>query len=432
MDRSIARIVSIQRHLCFAHEPSIQLQTASETSSTETREISPGDVVLVGYARTPIGNFAGALSPLTAVTLGAKAIQGALAKAGVSPSSVDEVYMGNVLQANLGQAPARQAALAAGISYQTPCTTIHKVCASGMKSVMLGASNIMLNISQVVVAGGMESMSNVPYYLPYVRQGLRLGDNAVVDGLIKDGLWDPYGNCHMGTIAEKIAKKYQISKDQQDDYAIRSYTRATNGWKEGFFKKEVIPIIVKSPRGPEVTVDQDEEFKKFSAEKLKKLTGNFGGDKSVTAGNASSLSDGAAALVLMSAAKAKEMGIRPLAVIRGFADAALHPDDFPIAPTVAIPKAVQNAGLKLSDIDYFEINEAFSVMCEANIKILNLDPSKVNIFGGAVSLGHPIGCSGARIIVTLLNVLEHKQAKFGVAGICNGGGGASAIVVERL
>lgn len=392
------------------------------------------DVVIVSFARTPIGAFNGSLASLSATELGSIVIREALKRANLSPKLVDEVFMGNVLQANEGQAPARQAALGAGLPNSVPCTTINKVCASGMKAAMIAATSIKLGLIDVAIAGGMESMSNCPYYLPKVRQGLRMGDSKVIDGMIKDGLWDVYGDYHMGVCAEICSEKYKIFREQQDAYALLSFQRASAAWKEGHFKEEVVPVEIRSSRPGERTtvVEEDESYKRLDVSKLKTLRGAFGRGNTVTAGNASSIADGAAALVLMSANKARALGMKPLALIRSFADAAQSPEEFTTAPALAIPKAIKLAGLSFSDVDYYEINEAFSVVVEANIKLLNLDRSRVNVFGGAVSIGHPIGCSGARIIGTLLSVLRQKNGKIGVAAICNGGGGASAIVLERI
>jgi len=392
---------------------------------------SQDDVVILSVARTPLGSFNGSLSSLSAIQLGSAAIKGAINKAKISPEDIDAVYMGNVLQANLGQAPARQAALGAGVPVKVPCTTVNKVCASGMKAIMLAASEIKLGHAKVVIAGGMESMSNAPYYLPQVRQGLRTGDNKVIDGLMKDGLSDPYGNYAMGVIAEKTAETYQISRKEQDDFAIESYKRSAKAWSENKFADEVVPIEV-TVRGQKKTITEDEDYKKVKFEDIPKLKGVFGKGQTVTAANASTISDGAAAIVVASASYAKERGLKPLAVIRSWADAASKPDEFTIAPSLAIPAALKRAGLGIDAIDYFEINEAFSVVAEVNCKLLSLPKSKVNVNGGAVALGHPIGCSGTRIVCTLLSVLSQKQARLGCAGICNGGGGASAIIIEKL
>lgn len=389
------------------------------------------EVYIISAVRTPIGSFGGSLSGLTATQLGAEAIKGAVARAGIKPDSVDEVFMGNVLSANLGQAPARQAALFAGLPHSVPCTTINKVCSSGMKSVMLAAQSIMLGDAEVVIAGGMESMSNVPHYIENVRKGMKLGHGKMVDGLIKDGLWDVYNDYHMGNAADNTAKVKNISREQQDELAVESYTRAAKATEAGYFKEEIVPVEIKTRKGT-VVVDQDEEFKTVKFEKIPSLRPVFNKEGTVTAANASTINDGAAALVLMSKEKAEELGLKPLAKIVGYGDAALAPEWFTTAPAQAIPKSIKKAGLTIDDIDYFEINEAFAVVSLAVMHELGLDKSKVNIWGGGVSLGHPLGASGARIIVTLINVLNRKNAKYGVAGLCNGGGGASSVVIERM
>ncbi|KAG6768875.1 hypothetical protein POTOM_024487 [Populus tomentosa] len=462
--------------------------------------IKPRDVCIVGVARTPMGGFLGSLSSFSATKLGSIAIQCALQRANIDPSLVQEVFFGNVLSANLGQAPARQAALGAGIPNSVICTTINKVCASGMKATMLAAQTIQLGINDVVVAGGMESMSNAPKYLadareacefrgfltngkfsyfdkrkmvgsslvisyskiifwnfkstvlilymkpnplisrysflPYFlnRKGSRLGHDTIVDGMMKDGLWDVYNDFGMGVCAEICADKHSITRDDQDSYAIESFERGIAAQNSGHFSWEVVPVEVSGGRGkPSTIVDKDDGLGKFDAAKLRKLRPSFkenGG--SVTAGNASSISDGAAALVLMSGEKALKLRLQVIAKIRGYADAAQAPELFTTAPALAIPKAISNAGLEASQVDFYEINEAFSVVALANQKLLGLNPQKVNAHGGAVSLGHPLGCSGARILVTLLGVLKHKNGKYGVGGICNGGGGASALVLELM
>jgi len=389
------------------------------------------EVYIISAVRTPIGSFGGALSTLTATQLGAEAIKGALRKAAVSPEIVDEVLMGNVLSANLGQAPARQAALFAGLPNTIPCTTVNKVCSSGMKAVMMAAQSIMLGDNQVAVAGGMESMSNVPHYITTIRKGMKLGHGQLVDGMIKDGLWDVYNDYHMGSAADNTAKVKGISREAQDEFAVSSYRRAAKAVEEGRFVPEIVPVEIKSRKGVTV-IDQDEEFKNVNFEKIPELKPVFNKDGTVTAANASTINDGAAALVLMSKEKAEELGLKPLAKIIGYADAAHAPEWFTTAPTLAIPKAVAKAGLTLKDIDYFEINEAFAVVSLAAIQDLKLNRDKVNIWGGAVSLGHPLGASGARILVTLINVLHQNNARYGVAGLCNGGGGASSIVVENM
>ena len=389
------------------------------------------EVYIISALRTPIGSFGGALSTLTATQLGAEAIKGALSKAGVDASLVDEVFMGNVLSANLGQAPARQAALFAGLPNTVPCTTINKVCSSGMKSVMLAAQSIMLGDADVVVAGGMESMSNVPHYIENMRKGMKLGHGKLVDGLIKDGLWDVYNDYHMGNAADNTAKVKNISREQQDELAVESYKRAAAATEAGNFKDEIIPVEIKSRKGT-VVVDQDEEYKNVRFEKIPELRPVFNKDGTVTAANASTINDGAAALVLMSREKAEELGLKPLAKIVGYGDAAMAPEWFTTAPSKAIPKALAKAGLTLEDIDYFEVNEAFAVVSLAVMQELDLDPEKVNIWGSGVSLGHPLGATGARILVTLVNILNKKNAKYGVAGLCNGGGGASSVVIEKM
>ncbi|EXB49753.1 putative acetyl-CoA acetyltransferase, cytosolic 2 [Morus notabilis] len=404
---------------------------ASNPSSSSTK---PRDVCIVGVARTPIGGFLGSLSSLSATQLGSVAIKAALRRAGVEPSLVQEVFFGNVLSANLGQAPARQAALGAGIPNSGICTTINKVCSSAMKAIMIASQSIELGTNDIVVAGGMESMSNTPKYLTDVRNGSRLGHDTIVDGMVKDGLWDVYNDFGMGVCAELCADQYKISREEQDAYAIRSFERGVSAQKNGHFAWEITPVEVPGGRGkPSTVVDKDESLEKFDAAKLRKLRPSFkkkGG--TVTAGNASIISDGAAAFVLVSGEKALQLGLQVIAKIKGFADAAQAPELFTTAPALAIPKAISNAGLEASQIDYYEINEAFSVVALANQKLLGLEPEKLNVHGGAVSLGHPLGCSGARILVTLLGVLRHKNGKYGVGAICNGGGGASSLVLELM
>lgn len=396
--------------------------------------IKPRDVCIVGVARTPMGGFLGSLSSLTATKLGSIAIEAALKRANVDPSLVQEVFFGNVLSANLGQAPARQAALGAGIPNSVICTTVNKVCASGMKATMLAAQSIQLGINDVVVAGGMESMSNAPKYLAEARKGSRFGHDTLVDGMLKDGLWDVYNDCGMGNCAELCADKHTITREEQDNYAIQSFERGIAAQEAGAFAWEIVPVEVSGGRGrPSTLVDKDEGLGKFDPVKLRKLRPSFkenGG--TVTAGNASSISDGAAALVIVSGEKALTLGLQVIAKITGYADAAQEPEFFTTAPALAIPKAISKAGLDASQIDYYEINEAFAVVALANQKLLQLNPEKVNVTGGAVSLGHPLGCSGARILVTLLGVLRQKNGKYGVGGVCNGGGGASALVVELV
>jgi len=390
------------------------------------------EVVIVSAVRTPIGSFGGVLSSVNATQLGAIAIKGALDRAGIKPELVNEVYMGNVLQANVGQAPATQASIFSGIPNTVPSTTINKVCASGMKAIMLGAQSIALGDNEVVVAGGMENMSAVPYYLDKARNGYRLGNGQMIDGLIKDGLWDVYKDYHMGNAAELCATECKISREDQDGYAIESYKRAQAAWSKGLFKDEVVWVTIPQKGKDALVISEDEEYKKVDFNKIPSLRPVFVKDGSVTAANASTLNDGAAAVVLMSKEKADQLGIKPIARIRGFADAQQAPEWFTTAPSKALPRAVEKAGLKMSDVEYFEINEAFSVVALANNQEMKLDASKVNVNGGAVAIGHPLGCSGARIIVTLLNVLKQNNAKIGAAGICNGGGGASALVVEMI
>ncbi|MCF8364134.1 MAG: acetyl-CoA C-acyltransferase [Bacteroidales bacterium] len=389
------------------------------------------EVYIISAVRTPIGSFGGSLSGLTATQLGAEAIKGALSKAGVEATQVDEVFMGNVLSANLGQAPARQAALFAGLPNSVPCTTINKVCSSGLKSVMLGAQSIMLGDADVVVAGGMESMSNVPHYIENVRKGMKLGHGKLVDGMIKDGLWDVYNDYHMGNAADNTAKVRNISREAQDELAVESYKRAAQATEAGHFRAEIVPVEIKTRKGT-VIVDQDEEYKNVRFEKIPELRPVFNKDGTVTAANASTINDGAAALVLMSKEKAEALGLKPLAKIIGYGDAAREPEWFTTAPSLAIPKAIAKAGLKIDDIDYFEVNEAFAVVSLAVMNDLNLNKDKVNIWGSGVSLGHPLGATGARILVTLVNVLMQKNARYGVAGLCNGGGGASSVVIENM
>ncbi|TKC06100.1 acetyl-CoA C-acyltransferase [Pedobacter frigoris] len=389
------------------------------------------EVVIVSAARTPIGSFGGSLSSFSATQLGAIAIKAAIEKAGISPADVQEVYMGNVLSANVGQAPATQAAKFAGLP-DVPATTINKVCASGTKAIMLAAQSIALGQSDIIVAGGMESMSNVPYYLDKARTGYRLGHGQITDGLLKDGLWDVYNDYHMGSAAELCASECGISREDQDNFAITSYKRAQTAQTEGKFEEEIAPVEVKDRKGEVTLITKDDEPFAVKFDKIPGLKPVFKKDGTVTAANASTLNDGAAALVLMSADKAKELGLKPLAKIIGYADAQQAPEWFTTAPAKAIPLALKRAGKSLTEIDYFEINEAFSVVSLANNKELGLSEEKVNVNGGAVSLGHPLGASGARIVVTLLSVLKQNNGKTGVAGICNGGGGASAIVLETI
>ncbi|SFW30330.1 acetyl-CoA C-acyltransferase [Cellulophaga fucicola] len=388
------------------------------------------DVVIVSMARTPIGSFLGSLSSVAAPKLGAIAIKGALDKIKLEPSQVQEVLMGNVVQAGVGQAPARQAAMFAGIPNTVPCTTINKVCASGMKTIMQAAQSIALGDNDIVVAGGMENMSMVPHYV-HLRNGQKFGPTSLVDGLQKDGLVDAYDQNAMGVCADACATEYEFSREDQDNFAIQSYKRSAAAWEQGKFNDEVVPVEVPQRRGEPVIVSEDEEFKNVKLEKIPALRAAFTKDGTVTAANASTINDGAAALVLMSAEKAKELNLKPLAKIKSYADAAHEPEWFTTAPSKALPKALDKAGITIGDVDYFEFNEAFAVVGLANMKILGLTDKNVNVNGGAVSLGHPLGCSGARIVITLLSVLEQNNAKIGAAAICNGGGGASAIVLEK-
>lgn len=389
------------------------------------------DVVIVAAVRTPIGSFGGTLSGFSATQLGGFAIKAAVEKANLKPEHIQEVYMGNVLSANLGQAPATQAAKFAGLP-DVPTTTINKVCASGTKAIMLAAQSIALGQNEIVVAGGMESMSNVPYYLDKARNGYRLGHGQITDGLVKDGLWDVYNDYHMGSAAELCASTCNITREDQDNFAIESYKRAQNAQTSGKFTDEIVAIEIKDRKGDITLFDKDEEPNAVKFDKIPGLKPVFKKDGTVTAANASTLNDGAAALVLMSAEKAAELGIKPLAKILAYADAQQAPEWFTTAPSKAIPLALNRANLKTTDVDFFEINEAFSVVSLANNQELGLDGNKVNVNGGAVAIGHPLGASGARIVVTLLSVLAQNNGKIGVAGICNGGGGASAIVIENL
>lgn len=390
------------------------------------------EVYIVSAVRTPIGSFNGSLSSVAAPRLGATAIKGALSQAGIDAKEVDEVFMGCVLQAGLGQAPARQAAIFAGLDEATPATTVNKVCASGMKSLAFAAQAIALGDADVVVAGGMENMSATPHYLPHSRTGTKLGNIKMLDGMVYDGLTDVYNQGHMGACADLCAKENDFSREDQDAFAIRSYERSAKAWKEGKFSDEVVPVEVPQRKGDPVIVDEDEEYKNVKMDKIPKLRPVFTKDGTVTAANASTINDGAAALILMSKEKVDELGVKPLARIRSYADAAGAPEWFTTAPSKAIPKALAKAGIDKSDVDFWELNEAFSVVGLVNIKKLGLDPDKVDVNGGAVSLGHPLGCSGARIIVTLINVLKQNGGKIGGAGICNGGGGASAMVIELV
>jgi len=387
-------------------------------------------VVIVSAVRTPIGSFMGALSSVPATKLGAAAIKGALNKINLDPKLVDEVLMGNVVQAGNGQAPARQAALYAGLSESVACTTVNKVCASGMKAVMQGAQAIMAGDAEIVVAGGMENMSLIPHYV-HLRNGVKFGPTSLVDGMQKDGLTDAYDNNAMGVCADLCATEYNITREAQDNFAIQSYERSAAAWEAGKFDAEIVPVEVPQRRGDAIVVSKDEEYTNVKLDKIPSLAAVFTKEGTVTAANASTINDGAAALVLMSEEKAQSLGLTPLAYIKSYADAAQEPKWFTTAPTKALPKALDKAGISVSDVDFFEFNEAFSVVGLANAQILGLDNDKINVNGGAVSLGHPLGCSGARIIVTLISVLNQNNAKIGAAAICNGGGGASAIVIER-
>ncbi|MFK7032624.1 acetyl-CoA C-acyltransferase [Flavobacterium oreochromis] len=388
-------------------------------------------VVIVSAARTPIGSFMGALSSVTAPQLGAVAIKGALNKINLDPALVNEVYMGNVVQAGVGQAPARQAALFAGLTNDVACTTVNKVCASGMKAVMMGAQAIMCGDADIIVAGGMENMSLIPHYV-HMRNGVKFGSTTFIDGMQKDGLTDAYDNNAMGVCADLCATEHNITREEQDNFAIQSYKRSAAAWDAGKFDNEIVPVTIPQRKGDPIVVSKDEEYANVKLDKIPALNPVFTKEGTVTAANASTINDGAAALVLMSEEKVNELGLKPLAYIKGYADAAQEPKWFTTAPAKALPLALNKAGITLDQVDFFEFNEAFSVVGLANAKILGLDNEKVNVNGGAVSLGHPLGCSGARIIVTLLNVLEQNNAKIGAAAICNGGGGASAIVIEKI
>lgn len=388
------------------------------------------EVVIVSAVRTPIGRFMGALSQIAAPELGAIVIKGALERINLDPSQVGEVIMGHVLQAGTGQAPARQAAIKAGIPNTVPCTTINKVCASGMKTIMQAAQSIALGDQEVVIAGGMENMSMAPHLLS-MRNGQKFGPSALEDSMQKDGLVDVYKQTAMGVFADQCAITYECSREDQDQFAIQSYQRAKAAWDAGKFSGEIVPVTIPQRKGDPIIFNTDEEYSNVFIDKIPALRPAFTKNGTVTAANASSINDGAAALVLMSAEKAKSLGLRPLATIKGYADAALEPEWFTVAPAKALPKALSKAGIQQSDIDFFEFNEAFSVVGLANMKLLNIPDSQVNIHGGAVSLGHPLGCSGARIVVTLLHVLAQEKARYGAAAICNGGGGASALVIEN-
>ena len=389
------------------------------------------EVVIVSYSRTPMGSFGGALSSVSATKLGSIAIKGAIDKINLNPNTVNEVYMGNVISSGLGQAPAKQAAIFAGISDQTPCTTINKVCSSGMKAVMIGAQSIQTGENNIVIVGGMENMSSIPFYVNDMRNGKKLGHTQINDGLLIDGLTDVYDNVHMGVCAEICAEEMDITREEQDDFALKSYKKSKNAWESGFFKNEITPVKIETRKG-EVIVDTDEEFENINTEKFKKLRTVFKKGGTITAGNASTINDGAAALVLMSKTQAETLNLKPIAKITSFADASQEPKWFTTSPTQALEKALDKADLKKENIDFWELNEAFAVVGIANIQNLGIDNNKVNVNGGAVSLGHPLGCSGARILVTLLNTLEQNNGKIGAAGICNGGGGASAMIIESL
>lgn len=390
------------------------------------------EVFIVSVARTPVGSFGGALAGFSATQLGAIAIKGALQKANVNPEQVQEVYMGNVMSAGLGQAPATQAMIFAGIPNTVPSTTVNKVCASGSKAIMLAAQSIMMGINDVVVAGGMESMSNVPYYLDKARNGYRLGHGQVVDGLIKDGLWDVYNDFHMGNAGELCAREHQITREDQDAFATESYVRAQAAFAKHAFDQEIVPVEIPVRGKDPILMKEDEQYTKVNFDKLKTLKPVFDKNGTVTAANASPLSDGASALVLMSGDKVKELGLKPLAQIIGFGDAAHAPEWFTTAPSLAVPKALKMAGLSLNDVDYFEFNEAFAVVGIINNKLLGIDSKKVNVYGGAIALGHALGSSGSRIVSTLTSILHNEGGNIGVTGICNGGGGASALVIKKV
>lgn len=390
------------------------------------------EVFIVSAVRTPMGSFGGSLSSLSSVQLGSVAIAGALEKAQIKGEQVNEVFFGNVVSANIGQAPARQAALGAGIPNTVPCTTVNKVCSSGIKAIMFGATNIMVGHGDIIVVGGMESMSNIPYYAPNVRWGAKYGDVTLVDGLAKDGLTDAYDHKAMGTCADATAAEYGISREEQDNFAIQSYQRSAAATENGDFAHEIVPVSVPQRKGDPLVISEDEEFRKVKFEKIPALRPAFTKDGTVTAANASTINDGAAALVLASGEKVKELGLKPLARIVSFADAAHDPNRFTTAPAKAAPLALERAGLKATDIDFVEVNEAFSVVAMVFAREMGYTFENVNVFGGAVSLGHPLGASGARIVTTLVNVLHRKGGKTGLAAICNGGGGASAMVIERV
>ena len=390
------------------------------------------EVVIVSAVRTAMGSFGGVFSNVSTTKLGAAAIKGAIEKCGINKDIIDEVFMGNVLQANLGQAPARQAAIGAGLSDKIPCTTINKVCSSGMKSIMLGAQTILCGDNDVVMVGGMENMSSVPHYLSNSRTGQKLGDIKALDGLVKDGLTDVYNKKHMGLCAETCAKEMNFSREEQDNFAIESYKRSAKSWQEKRFNDEIVNVEVPQRKGDNLIINEDEEYKKVILEKIPNLRPVFEKEGTITAANASTINDGASALILMSKEKANELNLKPLAKIISYADSAHEPEWFTTAPSSAVEKAIKKANIKKSDVDYYELNEAFSVVGLANMKLLEIENKKVNVNGGAVSLGHPLGSSGSRIVVTLINVLKQNNGSIGVAGICNGGGGASAIVIELM
>jgi acetyl-CoA C-acetyltransferase len=409
--------------------------TVNKNFSFNHKKTIMREVYIVSVARTPIGNLGGSLAAVSAVELGKTAIKGAVERAGINPELVNEVFMGNVLQANVGQAPAKQAALAAGIPNTVPCTTINKVCSSGMKAMMLAAQSIMLGDNDIVVAGGMESMTNAPHYIPTGRSGIKYGNGQIIDAIVRDGLQDPYNGDMMGVCGEVCAEGENISREEQDKYALASYERARKAFENGWFADELVPVEIHGRKGKVTVVERDDEVDNGRVTDLasvQKARSVFKKDGTVTAVNASKINDGGAAVVLMSKEKCEELGLTPIAKISGFADAAQEPVWFTTTPALAMPKAVEKAGLQMSDIDYFEINEAFSVVALANMKKLNLEHDKVNAFGGAVAMGHPIGVSGCRIVITLLSVLKQNGGKRGLAGICNGGGGASAMVVELV
>ncbi len=390
------------------------------------------EVLIVSAVRTPIGSFGGMFAGMSATELGSIAIKGALEKAGVAPQQIDEVFMGNVCSANLGQAPARQASLGAGIGYDVPCTTINKVCASGMKSIMFGAQSIMLGHNEIVVAGGMESMSNVPYYVPNARWGYKYGKAEFIDGLEKDGLLDAYDKVSMGICSDNTAKEYSLSREAQDAFAIRSFQLTAENTGNGIFKDEIVPVLVPQRKGDPIFISEDEQFKKVDFAKIPTLRPAFTKDGTATAANSSPISDGASAVILVSAEKAQQLGLKPIAKIIGFADAEQEPLWFTTTPALAAPKALKRAGMDIKDVDYFEVNEAFATVPMAFEQILGIDEARMNVHGGALALGHPLGASGARIVTTLVNVLRRKDASVGMAAICNGGGGASAIIIERV